>query len=376
MDDVLLNRREPFNNSIYIYTMERLLHVVQELSATRDLTDVMDIVRHSVRDLTGSDGATFVLRENNFCYYAEEDAISPLWKGGRFPMESCISGWVMMNQKPAVIEDIFADSRIPIDVYKKTFVKSLAMVPIKTNDPIGAIGCYWSENHSATPEQIKVLQVLADTAAIAIDNIHYQSVIAIKARQLEEAMDGTMLAIANIVEHKDLYTSGHQRRVAMISMAVAEEMGWSPDRCETVFRAGIVHDIGKIGIPSELLSKPAKLTPFEFALVKTHPEAGYKILKDIPFFLPTAQIVLQHHERFNGSGYPYGLGRDKILPEAQVVGVADVFESMISHRPYRPALGMEAAMDELLMNRGILYNPDIVDAVVNLVKDKGYRVPE
>ncbi|MEM5816883.1 MAG: HD domain-containing phosphohydrolase, partial [Desulfitobacterium hafniense] len=103
---------------------------------------------------------------------------------------------------------------------------------------------------------------------------------------------------------------------------------------------------------------------------------GYKILKDIPFFLPTAQIVLQHHERFNGSGYPYGLGSDKILPEAQVVGVADVFESMISHRPYRPALGMEAAMDELLMNRGILYNPDIVDAVVNLVKDKGYRVPE
>lgn len=248
---------KPLKTSIYIQTMEKLLHVVQELSAARNLDTVMDIVRHSVRDLTGSDGATFVLRDNDCCYYAEEDAISPLWKGNRFPMEVCISGWVMLNRKPAIVEDIYVDPRIPIDVYKKTFVKSLATVPIKTNDPIGAIGCYWGRKHCATPEQIKVLQVLADTAAIAMDNIHYQDIIAAKARQLEEAMDGTLLAIAKMVEQKDLYTAGHQRRVALIGLAIAEELGWDKDHCEKIFRAGVVHDIGKIGIPSELLSKPA-----------------------------------------------------------------------------------------------------------------------
>lgn len=370
------NQKESLDTSEYIQIMERLLYVVQELSAARDLDTVMDIVRHSVRDLTGSDGATFVLRENDFCYYAEEDAISPLWKGNRFPLETCISGWVMLNRKPAIIEDIYVDSRIPIDAYKKTFVKSLATVPIKTNDPIGAIGCYWSERHIATPEQIKVLQVLADTAAIAMENIHYQNVIATKAKQLEEAIDGTLLTIAKMVEQKDLYTAGHQKRVALLGLAISKEMGWPQERCDSVFRAGVVHDIGKIGIPSELLSKPAKLTTLEFSLIKAHSEAGYTILKDVPLLLPTAQIILQHHERFNGSGYPYGLKNDEILPEAQILAVADVFESMISHRPYRPALGMDAAIEELVMNKGILYHPDIVEIIVHLVKNKGYKIPE
>ena len=367
---------EDFLTPNYMSTMQRLLKVVQELSATHDLNTVMDIVRHSVRDLTGSDGATFVLREGDFCYYAEEDAISPLWKGNRFPMKICISGWVMMNHRPAIIEDIFTDSRIPIDVYIKTFVKSLAMVPIKTNDPIGAIGCYWADKHNPTSEQIEVLQILADTAAIAIDNIYYQDVIAVKAKQLEDAIDGTMLAVAKMVEQKDLYTSGHQRRVATIALDIAKELGWGKECCETIFRSGIVHDIGKIGIPSELLAKPAKLTPSEFGLVKTHSESGYEILKDVPFLAPMAKIILQHHERLDGSGYPYGLIGNDILLEAQVLTVADVFEAMTSHRPYRPALGLDAALHELTMNKNILYNSDIVDIVIHLVKNKGYQIPK
>lgn len=374
--DAVLCQNDPLQTSLYIRTMEKLLHVAQRLSATRDLDSVMEIVRRSVRGLTGSDGATFVLRENNHCFYADEDAISPLWKGNRFPMEQCISGWVMLNKTPAFIEDIYTDPRIPVDVYKKTFVKSLAMVPIKSADPIGAIGCYWSKKHRATYEQIKVLQVIADMAAIAMDNIRHQGVIAIKAKQLEEAMNGTLLAIAKMVEQKDLYTSGHQRRVAMIGQDIARELGWEPERCELVFRAGIVHDIGKIGIPSELLSKPAKLTPFEYQIIKTHSESGYEILKDVPLLLQTAKIVLQHHERFDGSGYPNGLKGDEIYFEAQILAVADVFESMISHRPYRPALGVEVAMHELISNKGILYHPDVVNAIINLVENKQYRIPE
>ncbi len=374
--DEIRNPDISLNPSMYIHIMEQLLHVVQKLSAARDLNTVMDIVRHSVRDLTGSDGSTFVLRDNDFCYYAEEDAVSPLWKGKRFPLQTCVSGWTILNKRPAIIEDVYADPRISMDIYENTFVKSLVMVPIRTENPIGAIGSYWSVRHMPTPEQIKVMQVLADTAAIAMDNIHSHSIIAIKARQLEEAMNGTMFAVAKMVEQRDLYTSGHQKRVAIIGLAIAEELGWPEERCESVFRAGIVHDIGKIGIPSELLSKPARLTPFEFALIKTHPEAGYEILKDVPLLLPIAQIILQHHERINGSGYPYGLQADEILPEAQILGVADVFESMISHRPYRPALGVDAAIEELVTNRGILYAPDVVDAMVNLVKNKGFEVPK
>ncbi|MEA4816408.1 MAG: HD domain-containing phosphohydrolase [Lachnospiraceae bacterium] len=370
------NQEETLKTSVYIQTIEKLLKVVQELSAARDLDTVMNIVRHSVRNLTGSDGATFVLRDGNFCFCAEEDAISPLWKGTRFPMNICISGWVMHNQTPVIIEDIYADSRIPINIYRKTFVKSLAAVPIKTNAPIGAIGCYWGKKHSATPEQIKILQALADTAAIAMDNIHYQNIIAGKANQLEKAIDSTMLAVAKMVEQKDLYTAGHQRRVAMLALTLAETLGWDEGFCKNVFRSGIVHDIGKIGIPSELLSKSAKLTPFEFALIKTHSEAGYAILKDVPLLLPIAQIILQHHERFNGSGYPYGLKNDEILPEAHILAVADVFESMTSHRPYRPALEIDVATQELIINKGVLYHPDVVDALVTLITKKGYQIPK
>lgn len=151
--------------------MERLIEVVQQLSMARDLPTVMDIVRRAARNLTGADGATFVLRDGDKCFYAEEDAISPLWKGQRFPMNICISGWVMLNRVPAVIEDIYADPRIPADAYRPTFVRSLAMVPIRTMEPIGAIGNYWAHTHRPTSEQVRLLQALADTTAVAMENV-------------------------------------------------------------------------------------------------------------------------------------------------------------------------------------------------------------
>ena len=155
----------------YIGAMEHLVDVVQQLSLARDLPAIMDIVRHAARELTGADGATFVLRDDDKCFYAEEDAIAPLWKGLRFPLETCVSGWAMINRQAAVIPDIYADARIPADAYRPTFVKSLAMVPIRTIDPIGAIGNYWAVNHHPTPEQVKVLQTLADVTAVAMENV-------------------------------------------------------------------------------------------------------------------------------------------------------------------------------------------------------------
>jgi diguanylate cyclase (GGDEF)-like protein len=155
--------------------MERLLEAVQELSLARRLPEIQSIVRSVARELTGADGATFVLRDNGFCYYADEDAIAPLWKGRRFPEETCISGWVMQHRKPAVIENIYADPRIPHEAYCPTFVRSLAMVPIRTNDPIGAIGNYWADYHTPSKIDLWLLQALADSASIAIENVQVYS---------------------------------------------------------------------------------------------------------------------------------------------------------------------------------------------------------
>jgi signal transduction histidine kinase len=148
-----------------------LVHAVQRLSLSRDMESVMRIVRTTAREISGADGATFVLRDNNMCYYADEDAIGPLWKGQRFPMSACISGWAMLNRQPAVIENIYADSRIPVDAYRPTFVKSLVMVPIRSIDPVGAIGTYWAHRHNPTEDEVTMLQSLADVTAVALENI-------------------------------------------------------------------------------------------------------------------------------------------------------------------------------------------------------------
>lgn len=188
----------------YAQAMEQLVEVVQLLSLARDLPTVMDIVRHAARKLTGADGATFVLRDNGKCFYAEEDAISPLWKGQRFPMSACISGWAMLNRQAAVIEDIYADPRIPADAYRPTFVRSLAMVPIRTIDPVGAIGNYWAMQHLPTPEQVKVLQALADTTAVAMENVRVYEELEQRVQQrtseLQSILDNVQVGVVFSVD--------------------------------------------------------------------------------------------------------------------------------------------------------------------------------
>ncbi len=190
---------------------------------------------------------------------------------------------------------------------------------------------------------------------------------------LHQALQGTVAALANTVEIKDPYTAGHQRRVAQLSCAMARELGWSPDRVEGIQVLCFLHDIGKIAVPAEILNKPGKISLTEFGLIKVHPQVGYDILKDIAFPWPVAQGVLQHHERLDGSGYPSGLTAEEITPEAKILAVADVVEAMVSHRPYRPALGLEQALEEITRNRGKLYDPDAVDVCVRLLTEKDFR---
>ena len=189
---------------------------------------------------------------------------------------------------------------------------------------------------------------------------------------LRNAMQGIVHAMVLTIESRDPYTAGHQQRVALLASALAQEMGCLEKEIEGIRMASQIHDLGKISIPAEILSKPGKLTELELRLVKNHPQAGYEILKNIEFPWPIAQIVLQHHERLDGSGYPLGLKEEAILFEAKIIGVADVVEAMASHRPYRPALGIEKALEEISQYRGILYSPEVVDICIKLFTEKGF----
>ncbi len=191
--------------------------------------------------------------------------------------------------------------------------------------------------------------------------------------RLKKTMDATIQTVSKIIEAKDLYTSGHQQRVSQLATAIAKELNLSQDKVEGIRVASLIHDIGKIGLPTEILSKPTKLTDIEFNLIKEHSQKGYDILKSIDFSYPIARIVLQHHERLNGSGYPNNLKGDEIILEAKIIGVADVVEAISSHRPYRPALGIDKALEEILQNRGTLYDPEVVNACLRLFKEKGFK---
>jgi putative nucleotidyltransferase with HDIG domain len=193
-------------------------------------------------------------------------------------------------------------------------------------------------------------------------------------KKLKSNLLDSISAIASIVEMRDPYTAGHQRRVADIAVAISKELQLPENLVEGIHLAGIVHDVGKIKVPAEILSKPGRLTTNEFNLIKEHSQTGYDILKSIDYPWTIAEIILQHHERLDGSGYPRGLKNEEILLEAQIIAVADVVESMMSHRPYRAALGIDAALEEILHNRSTCFNADVVDACIRLFREQGYSL--
>jgi putative two-component system response regulator len=187
-----------------------------------------------------------------------------------------------------------------------------------------------------------------------------------------KTLTGIIEAMAIVVETRDPYTAGHQRRVSELAGAIAHEMGHPADIIEGTIVAAGIHDIGKLGVPSELLTKPARLNEIEFQLIKTHSKIGYDILKNIDFPWPIAEIVYQHHEKINGTGYPRGLTGKDMLMEARIITVSDVTEAIATHRPYRPALGIDAALKELAMSRGVLFDADVVDVCLKLFNEKKF----
>jgi len=234
----------------------------------------------------------------------------------------------------------------------------------------GASRDIWS-----APERALLQEMAADLsfgiAALrtAQDKVQFQD-------QLRHSLEQTIQVIAETVDQHDAYTAGHQRRVAAICTRIAAEMGLAEESARGLHLAATIHDLGKIGIPAELLTKPRQLSPMEFGLVKEHVQIGYNIIKNVDFPWPIAQIVLQHHERMNGSGYPRGLVGEDILIEARILAVADVVEAMAASRPYRRALGIDAALAEIKKHRGTGFDPAVVDACLRLFHERGYKIEE
>jgi hypothetical protein len=345
-----------------------LVGTIQRLSLARSVPEIQEIVRSAARRLTGADGATFVLREGTYCHYADEDAISPLWKGQRFPMSTCISGWAMLNRRPAVIEDIYSDDRIPHDAYRPTFVKSLAMVPIRKLDPIGAIGNYWATPHQPTEEEVELLQALADSTAVALENVRvYQ--------ELEQARLETLQRLALAAEYRDDATHEHTERVARTSFLLARGLGLSESEAALVRQAAPLHDIGKLAVSDTILLKPGKLTVEEFEVVKGHAAAGAAILSDSTsnVLCLAREIALTHHEWWNGGGYPAGLKGDAIPVSGRIVALADVFDALTHPRPYKEAWPIEKAVPEVLGLGGRQFEPAVVDAFQELDPDELVR---
>ena len=187
--------------------------------------------------------------------------------------------------------------------------------------------------------------------------------------RLERALEGAFKAMSLTLEIRDPYMAGHQHRVSSLAVAIAQEMNLAWEKIEGLRFAGIIHDIGKIAAPVEIMTKPCRLTKTEFQLIKEHPRVGYEMIKNIAFPWPLAHIILQHHERLDGSGYPEGLVGDAILPEARILAVADVVEAVCALRPYRPALGLEKGLEEIRKGRGIRYDTRVVDACIKLFRD-------
>jgi putative two-component system response regulator len=214
--------------------------------------------------------------------------------------------------------------------------------------------------------------ILSNSIRYAIERKQAEEKLIKSYASVKKTLNDAINTMVKIVELRDPYTSGHQQKVAALTIAIAREMKLEDTRIDQLRTAAVIHDIGKIYIPSDILSKPGKLSAIEFSLIKTHAQSGYDIVKSMDLPGDVAQAVLQHHERLDGSGYPNRLKGDDTLLEAKILAVADVIEAMASHRPYRPALGIDKALLEIEQNREKLYDPDVVDICLRLFRDKSF----
>ena len=272
-----------------------------------------------------------------------------------------------------IINDLdgFIINSQPMDEFTETIIYQLVFPLRNEGRLIGLAGFLWTAENKMVKEVFDQIEQLCQTFSLVLTRKIKEDRALSDIHQMEKIFMQTVEAFSSIVEISDPYTSGHQSRTGELARAIAKKMNLGYDVEHSVYLASLLHDLGKFYIPAQILNKPGRLTEIEYSLIKTHPSLGHQILKKIDFPWPIADIVLQHHEKVNGSGYPYGISGDDIMIEAKILCVADVVESISSNRPYRPALGLDSALFEIKEKQGTLYDVDVVEATLELfTKDK------
>ncbi|MGC8813952.1 MAG: HD domain-containing phosphohydrolase [Dictyoglomus sp.] len=348
----------------------------------KNVEDLLDAILEKLEKIIPYTSANIALLENDALYYLsfrgyEKYGVEDFMRNFKMDKREFYTlKTVMETQKPLFVENTDEYPNWVI-IPETQWIKSHLMIPIiYENKILGLISFDSDTPYGFKEEYIEKVYPLLPLLGIALENAKLYEKL---KKELEERIIAEekyrrsfyqiVKLASDIVEMKDPYTSGHQKRVARISVIIGKELGLSQEKIRALAISSLLHDIGKIGIPSEILNKPSSLNPLERRFINIHPEIGYNLLRKIEIISDIAPIVYQHHERINGSGYPKGLKGEEILLEAKIIGVADVFEAMTSHRPYRSALPIDMAIKELVENKGTLYDPDVVDAFLKSLKE-------
>ncbi|MBC8264007.1 MAG: PAS domain S-box protein [Anaerolineales bacterium] len=375
----------------HLERIEALREIDRAITSTLNLTEVLDIILEQLDKVIPYHSAGIYLFSEGIARLAAGKGFPDLERALQisFPVnEDPLTRELLQEKRPLVLADAQADERF-LARGGREYVRSWIGAPLIAKDrAVGFLTIDHREPGVYDKERAEIVQAFASQVAIAIENARLyeeaQRELAERKRaeeelrqsfgKLQRALEGTINVLVSAIEIKDPYTAGHQRRVAELVCAIANEMSLPEDQIEGLRMAGLIHDLGKINVPAEILSKPSRLNDFEWGMIKAHPQVGYDILKTVEFPWPVAQTVLQHHERLDGSGYPQGLTGKDILMKARILAVADVVEAMASFRPYRPARGIDKALEEISQNRGILYDPEVVDACLKLFSENGFEL--
>ncbi len=358
---------------------ESLIHAVDETQLLREMCQIIiekagyQFVWVGYKELDEAKTIKPITHAGNECHYVVAPVSWAEDERGRGP-----SGTAINTRRPALIKNALTDPGYALwraHAHQQGYRSVLALPLVSFQQIIGVMTIYSRQEDGFSATEIELLDQLSKDLAFGIVSLRTRQLQEQSSERLLESLEGTISAMSATMEMRDRYTSGHQQRVAEISRTIAEAMGLSSDEIHGIYLAAQIHDVGKIHIPAEILTKPGRLNELEYSLVKTHPQNGFDVLKNIKFPWPIARMVHQHHERLDGSGYPLGLKNQEICLGAKIIAVADVLEAMASHRPYRPALGLDAALEEISRHSGTHFDPAVVKACLQLFQERGYQVP-